>query len=393
VATAGEVGRYVADVVTNSQSTKSGSNAKTVDVVVVGGGHNGLTCAAFLAVAGKRVLVLEARDTVGGLVWTMDMPNAPGFKVSPCSVEFVLPGLKPSIVDQLELHKHGLRWVHPTALTTWLGPDGASVGFYQDIARTKAENRQVLAARRATLRGTGRHHHRNTVDADALFPRSSVASQAPHRLRRGQTGGEESRQAGQGSSCHARLWHRISPGFSVRDPPMGSQTTGRGEWCIHPTALSGRPKFPGFDDDEYTSTLMLCPTLDYMRPSTVDGMAGTFTHEIPMATLSSSVYDRSTTPPDFEERYFLHGGNYEHVDLTLNQLGPTRPIPAPAGYESPVERVCHSGAGAFPMAYISGWPGRNTAAAVLKGPSGLRRRARKKAATSTLPPLQSRSIG
>jgi beta-carotene ketolase (CrtO type) len=57
-----------------------------------------------------------------------------------------------------------------------------------------------------------------------------------------------------------------------------------------------------------------------------------------------------------------------------------------------VERVWHSGAGAFPMAYISGWPGRNTAAAVLQGPSRLRRRARKKAASSTLPPLQSRVV-
>jgi beta-carotene ketolase (CrtO type) len=195
----------------------------------------------------------------------------------------------------------------------------------------------------------------------------------------------------------------------------------------------------------------LCPTLDYMRRSTLDGMVGTFTDEIPMATLSSSVYDRSlvppssagetlkfycfntpielsngrswedekkdyferaldhyelyapgtrdliidahlTAPPDFEERYFVHGGNYEHVDLTLNQLGPTRPIPALAGYESPVERVWHSGAGAFPMAYISGWPGRNTADAVLRGPSRLRRRARKKAASSTLPPLQFRVV-
>ena len=102
----GPCGRYVSAVPTNTQSTASGSG-KTYDVVVVGAGHNGLTCAAFLAKAGKRVLVLEARDTVGGLVWTMEMANAPGFKVSPCSVEFVLPGVEPSIVDQLELHKHG----------------------------------------------------------------------------------------------------------------------------------------------------------------------------------------------------------------------------------------------------------------------------------------------
>lgn len=65
------------------------------DAIVVGAGHNGLTCAGFLAKAGKRVLVLEANDNVGGLCFTMDMPNAPGYRVSPASVEFVLPSVHP----------------------------------------------------------------------------------------------------------------------------------------------------------------------------------------------------------------------------------------------------------------------------------------------------------
>jgi phytoene dehydrogenase-like protein len=53
------------------------------DVIVVGGGHNGLSCAAYLARAGKRVLVLEARPRIGGAC-TMEEPW-PGFRISPCA--------------------------------------------------------------------------------------------------------------------------------------------------------------------------------------------------------------------------------------------------------------------------------------------------------------------
>ena len=112
------------------------------DTIVVGGGHNGLTCAAYLARAGKNVLVLEARDTVGGLAWTMDMPNAPGYKVNPCSLEFLLTGVEPSVDHELELHKHGLSWVHPKTLSTWLGPNGEHLTIWKDRQKTLEEIRK-----------------------------------------------------------------------------------------------------------------------------------------------------------------------------------------------------------------------------------------------------------
>lgn len=74
------------------------------DAIIVGGGHNGLTSAAYLARAGKRVLVLEKRYTIGGASATEEF--APGFRNSSCS--FVVGFLRAQIIKELELAKHGL---------------------------------------------------------------------------------------------------------------------------------------------------------------------------------------------------------------------------------------------------------------------------------------------
>ena len=78
------------------------------DAIVIGAGHNGLTSAAYLARAGKKVLVLEKRYTVGGASATEEF--APGYRNSSCS--FVVGYLRPSIVADLELEKYGLSIRH-----------------------------------------------------------------------------------------------------------------------------------------------------------------------------------------------------------------------------------------------------------------------------------------
>ena len=78
--------------------------ANTYDAIVIGGGHNGLTHAAYLARAGKKVLVLERRHVLGGAAVTEEV--FPGFKFSVCS--YVVSLLRPEIIRDLDLPRHGL---------------------------------------------------------------------------------------------------------------------------------------------------------------------------------------------------------------------------------------------------------------------------------------------
>src|SRR3954464_5148317 len=91
------------------------------EVVIIGAGHNGLTCAAYLAMAGLRVKVVERRKVVGGAAVTEEF--CPGFRNSVAAYTVSL--LNPKIIDDLKLHAHGLRIVERRAKTFWPAPDGS----------------------------------------------------------------------------------------------------------------------------------------------------------------------------------------------------------------------------------------------------------------------------
>lgn len=114
---------------------------KTYDVVIVGGGHNGLVAAAYLGKAGLKVCVLERRGIVGGASITEEV--WPGYKVSVAAYTMVM--LQPKIMIDLDLRRHRIEVLEG-------GPsfqpfeDGRSLVFWPDVARMAEEIRKFSAA-------------------------------------------------------------------------------------------------------------------------------------------------------------------------------------------------------------------------------------------------------
>jgi beta-carotene ketolase (CrtO type) len=113
---------------------------ETYDVVIIGAGHNGLVCAAYLLKAGYSVLLLEKRPVPGGAATTEEaMPEeAPGFKFNLCAIDHEFIFLGP-VIQELELHKYGLEylWCDPTVFCPH--PDGKYFLAYQSLEKTQAE--------------------------------------------------------------------------------------------------------------------------------------------------------------------------------------------------------------------------------------------------------------
>jgi phytoene dehydrogenase-like protein len=148
-----------------SAASPSPSTPSRFDCIVIGGGHNGLVCAATLARAGRSVLVVEAHHQVGGAALTREF--APGFQVSACAhLVHLMPA---ALVEDLRLSSYGLKWAAQSMPTTALVADGAPLAIGADLPGADAT-------------AYGRYSARMGRFARALVP---LLSRVPPRLGTG----------------------------------------------------------------------------------------------------------------------------------------------------------------------------------------------------------------
>src|SRR6202165_5782271 len=114
-------------------AASNGATSK-YDAIVIGGRHNGLPTAAYLARAGKKVLVLERRHVLGGAAVTEEV--FPGFRFSVCS--YVVSLLRPEIIRDLDLPRHGLE-ILPLDGTFTPMPSGDYLWRVNDHGKTRRE--------------------------------------------------------------------------------------------------------------------------------------------------------------------------------------------------------------------------------------------------------------
>src|SRR5579871_355336 len=126
---------FMATKATKAAGTTGAGGAHTADydAIIVGGGHNGLVAAAYLARSGARTLVLEARGKTGGAATTeAPWPDAPEFKVTRLS--YVMSLMPPTIIKDLNLERHGYK-IFPMGPYYQAFPEGGSIKLYADDAR------------------------------------------------------------------------------------------------------------------------------------------------------------------------------------------------------------------------------------------------------------------
>ena len=132
-------------------SPKAPQPSSGYDAIVVGGGHNGLVAAAYLARAGLRTVLLEKRATLGGTVETRtldDGSRAPG-------LFHTVGRLRPAVVRELGLAERGLALVAPEVRAFAPQPDGRAVTLWASTERTEAGCRRPQRLSSSALRSGG----------------------------------------------------------------------------------------------------------------------------------------------------------------------------------------------------------------------------------------------
>lgn len=148
-------------------SHPTSTTTESFDAVVIGGGHNGLTCAGYLALAGRKVAVVERRHIVGGACVTEEFH--PGFRNSSCA--YLVGLLAPEVIRDLELHRYGLEILERQGGTISVLPDG---GHFELLAETEAVKAQLPSSDAAAYEELS-----GLLDRTAVVMRAIARERAP----------------------------------------------------------------------------------------------------------------------------------------------------------------------------------------------------------------------
>src|SRR2546422_482851 len=304
------------------------------DVVIIGAGHNGLTCAAYLAMAGLRVKVVERRRVVGGAAVTEEFH--PGFRNSVAAYTVSL--LNPQIIADLKLADHGLRIVERRAQNFLPAPDGsylltgegrtqASVAKLseRDAATIDTFSRE-LEAIADVLRQLVLRPPPNIVEGFGIGGRGAI-TQAMARAARGH-GAEIETEAGvreviveggraagvildNGETIRAKyvvsgvnpklLYTRLVPSGALAPEfleRISRWRNGSGTFRMN-VALNALPSFPALPGtgDHLTAGIILAPSLGYMDRAWQDARSHGWSREPVVEVLIPSTLDDTLCPP------------------------------------------------------------------------------------------------
>src|SRR5438445_568357 len=391
--------------------------AQRYDAIVIGGGHNGLVTAAYLARAGKKVVVLERRHVLGGAAVTEEL--YPGFKFTVCS--YVCSLLRPQIIRDLDLPSHGFEVIPQESSFTPL-PDGRYLFYhgseedtFQAVAKFSRRDAEAmprfgrLMARMAkfiapTLTMTppdvgslnpsalrkllALNTQVKTLTEDELYTFARVMARRAGRVR-----GIDS-LTGDGSSGKVSPALQAAPSFSCL---RGNGVHLRGAIALGPSVDYIEKAYDDAKYGDYSHR----PYVDMCVPSTLDPTLappgkhimscfiqyapyslrkGTWeerreefgetvldTIEEYIPSIRNIILHRQFLSPwDLEQMIGLTGGNIFHGELTPDQLLFLRPTPGWAQYRMPLKGLYLCGSGAHPGGGVMGAPGLNAAREILR---------------------------
>ncbi|ETN84613.1 hypothetical protein NECAME_17076 [Necator americanus] len=320
------------------------------DAIVVGGGHNGLTAAAYLARAGKRVCVLERREVLGGAAVTEEI--VPGFKFSRAS--YLLSLIRPIVIKDLNLKDHGLRHHirNPSSFTPVRNSkDSLLLGLdmqenCNEIGKFSKRDAEAFPKYEAFIERIVRPLEPMMDEVPIDIQHSSkweLFLKSWKVIRRG--------EQNIGSTVYVLL-HHVLGGMDNRSGTWAYVIGGMGA-VSSAIAKSAQNHGAEIFTEQEVDTILV-------ENSAVQGIRLSNGKEIHAGIVLSNATPRVT----FEK---LIDQNIFHGSMSLDQLYFTRPISHHSNYRTPIRGLFLCGSGAHPGGGVTGAPGRLGAHVALQG--------------------------